>query len=548
VQRIPVIIGATASGKSDLGVLVACALRERGTHARIITADAYQIYRGMDIGTAKPSDAERAGIAHELIDIVDPSESLTAHDWLLRARACIDACLSRGEVPIVVGGTHLYIKLLVDGMFEGPKANEALRARLHALPPQELRAMLERIDPASARKLHPNDIRRTVRAIEVWELTGKAISEHQQQWSVGTPALRAGSHAAPPTPWLGPDELTQYASVDRAWPVAGFVPRDPYPPGIYGATSDLTRHKRYLPHLALPGATYFVTWKTMGDRQLSPKEMSQALDAMTHFDGTRCQVYAANVMTTHVHWVVRPFEGTTLHDLVAGVKRFSARQSNAKRDESGSLWEADCVDHIVRDGAALHNFVRYCANNPVEARVVRAAGEYAWTRVHHEMLGPAGSQTQDPPGSESRATQLIVVDWPVPLLNRRINARVKRMMERGLLEEVRALHARGALGQQAREALGYKQLIAHLQGRCPLQDSIEETKIATRHFAKAQRTWLKKLAARPDASRLDMTQLLPHWPWNEDALSDEQASALLACTPTPGQAQHVLRVCGLIPD
>lgn len=547
--RIPVIIGPTASGKSDLAVLVAHALRERGVASRIVTADAFQIYRGMDIGTAKPSESERGGVVHELVDIVAPSEALTAADWLARARACIDACRERGEVPIVVGGTHLYIKLLVDGMFEGPAADVALRKRLHALPADELRAMLERVDPASASKLHRNDVRRTVRAIEVYELTGKPMSEHQRQWDPGTPALRAGRS----TPWLAPSDLTRYATDDRAWPVASFIPRDPYPPGMFGAVADLTRHKRYLPHLALPGATYFVTWKTLGDRELSPKEMSQALDAMTHFDGDRCRVYAANVMTTHVHWVVRPFDGATLRDLVSSMKRFSARQINVERKELGSVWEAECFDHIVRDGVYLHEFVRYCANNPVEARVVRAAGEYAWTRVHHDVMGAGGSETQDPPGSESRATQeraaedfaLIVVDWPTPLLNRRINARVKRMMERGLLEEVRGLMAGGGLGgglgAQAGEALGYKQLVEHLRGRCTLQEGVEAIKVQTRHFAKAQRTWLKKLGARPGALRLDMTELLAGWPWDEDRISEAQAAELLACTPTREQAERVVR-------
>ncbi len=157
-------------------------LRALGVGAEIIAADAFQVYRGMDIGTAKPAPEEMRGVPHHLIDLVEPTERFTASDWLARARAVIDDCRARGVVPIVVGGTHLYVKLLVDGMFEGPGADEELRAELNAMDPAALRAELERVDPEAANRLHPNDIRRTVRAIEVFRLTGRTISEHQQQW------------------------------------------------------------------------------------------------------------------------------------------------------------------------------------------------------------------------------------------------------------------------------------------------------------------------------------------------------------------------------
>ena len=120
MQKFPVIIGPTAGGKSDFAVDVALTLTAQGTPAEIITADAYQIYRGMDIGTAKPTADERRGIPHHLIDIIEPTESFTVSDWLAAAEAAITDIKSRGRIPIVVGGTHLYIKSLLDGLFEGP--------------------------------------------------------------------------------------------------------------------------------------------------------------------------------------------------------------------------------------------------------------------------------------------------------------------------------------------------------------------------------------------------------------------------------------------
>ena len=287
---IPVICGPTAGGKSALAVGLAMELRALGVDAEIITADAFQVYRGMDIGTAKPTPVEMRGVPHHLIDLVEPTERFTASDWLARAGSAIEDCRARGVVPIVVGGTHLYVKLLVEGMFEGPGADERVRAELHSMDPAALRAELERVDPMAAARLHPNDIRRTVRAIEVFRLTGRPISEHQQQWG---------------------DERPQ----------------------------------------------------------------------------TACR--------------------------------------------------------------------------------------------------------------------LIVLAWPVELVNPRINARVKDMMVRGLEGEVRNLWQRGVLGPTAREALGYKQLVNHFEGRCSLEDAVERIKIEPRRFAKNQRTWLKRLRMRSGSIVLD---------------------------------------------
>lgn len=311
----PVIAGPTAGGKSDLAVELALALRDRfSIPAEIVTADAFQVYTGLDIGTAKPTPADRRGIPHHLIDLVPPGVSappFTLDDWLRRATATIAHLRARGVLPIVVGGTHLYIKALLDGLFEGPEPDPVLRAELAAMDPAVRRAELERIDPAAAARIHPNDIRRTIRALEVHRLTGRPISAHQQQWDKNSPAQRgAGGRAEVPPP-----------------------------------------------------------------------------------------------------------------------------------------------DHVAT---------------------------------------PRG------------AFLLVILDWDTEALNRRINARVIEMIDRGLIDEVRALDAAGAFTPQSAEALGYKQLLPLIRAPRPpapaaLEAAIEQIKIETRRFAKNQRTWLRRLRATPGA-------------------------------------------------
>ncbi|MDQ7012842.1 MAG: tRNA (adenosine(37)-N6)-dimethylallyltransferase MiaA [Planctomycetota bacterium] len=297
--RIPVIVGPTAGGKTGLAVEVAMEFARRGLsegggegsgpgggRGEIISADAFQVYRGMDIGTGKATADEQRGVAHHLLDILEPdaSEPFTVVRWLELAERAIGDIRARSNLPIVVGGTHLYIKSFMEGMFEGPGADEGLRAELRGLKSSALRAELERIDPEAAGRIHPNDQRRTIRAIEVFRLTGRPISDHQAQW-------------------------------DRA--------------------------------------------------------------------------------------------------------------------------------SSVRPDAFL-----------------------------------------------------VGLDWPSEQINRRINARVKQMVEAGFVEEVRGLVETGRLEAQAREALGYKQLAAWLEaGADPdqLAETIERIKIETRRFAKSQRTWLRRL-------------------------------------------------------
>lgn len=186
-RTAPVICGPTACGKSDLALRLALHLRQHGTPAEIVSADAFQVYRGLDIASAKPTPDQRQLIPHHLIDIADPEHAFTVAEWLSRARHAIDAIRARHALPIVVGGTHLYIKALLDGMFDAPPPDPALRARLEATPHHERRAELERVDPDAAARIHPNDHRRTVRALEVHRQTGTPISRLQQQWD-NTPA------------------------------------------------------------------------------------------------------------------------------------------------------------------------------------------------------------------------------------------------------------------------------------------------------------------------------------------------------------------------
>lgn len=284
------IVGPTAGGKSALALALAHALAQHGTAAELVSADSMQVYRGMDIGTAKPTPRERARTPHHLIDIRDPTQPFSVSEWLDLAQNACNDIRARAGLPIVVGGTHLYAKAFLEGLFRGPEPDEAIRADLDARELPQLRAELERVDPAAAARIHPNDRRRTVRALEVYRQTGTPISQLQQQWDAGR---------------------------------------------------------------------------------------------------------------------------------------------------------------------------------------------------------------------ERRDIRLIGLEWPSETINRRINARVRTMIDLGLVEEVRALWADERLGPQAREAIGYKQLIDHFRGRCPLDEAIERIKIESRRLAKNQRTWLRRLRPTPGAVWLD---------------------------------------------
>ena len=274
------IVGPTAGGKTSLSLELAQRLPGGG---ECLCADSMQVYRGMDIGTAKPTAEERARAPHHLLDLVEPDEPFTVDHWLPLAEQTVQDIRDRGRFPILVGGTNLYIKAFMSGMMDGPAPDEALRHSLEALDSATLRGRLEQVDPVSAERIHANDRRRTIRALEVHQLTGVTISSSQEQW-------------------------------DR--------------PDIRGDTL------------------------------------------------------------------------------------------------------------------------------------------------------------------------LVGLNYPAEVINPRINARVRQMMGEGLLEEVSALHDQGKLGPQAIEALGYRQLVDHLEGRLELEEAIEQIKIRTRRFAKNQRTWLKRFQAQ----------------------------------------------------
>jgi tRNA dimethylallyltransferase len=175
------IVGPTASGKTELGVALALLLGK----GEIINCDSVQIYRGIEIATAKPSEEEKRGVPHHLVDYVSPDVNYTAADWARDAAAKIDEIEARGNIPILVGGTGFYLRSLRNPFFEGPKTDENLRERLRKIKekrgPEHLHKMLRKVDPAAAAKLFPRDYVRTARALEVFFQTGRRLSEVQPE-------------------------------------------------------------------------------------------------------------------------------------------------------------------------------------------------------------------------------------------------------------------------------------------------------------------------------------------------------------------------------
>jgi tRNA dimethylallyltransferase len=190
-----ILTGPTACGKSALALEVAARVG-----AEIVALDSMTVYRGMDIGTAKPGADERVRVPHHLIDVLDPWESLTVAWWLDRAADACRDITARGKRPLFVGGTPFYLKALLHGLFPGPPGDENLRRALEAEAERDgvaaLHARLAAVDPKTAARLHPNDVRRVVRALEVHALTGKPISDWQQTWD--TPAFAESPDSAPP--------------------------------------------------------------------------------------------------------------------------------------------------------------------------------------------------------------------------------------------------------------------------------------------------------------------------------------------------------------
>ncbi len=176
---IPIVYGPTAVGKTELMLNVCQSL-----DCEIISMDSRQIYRYMDIGTAKPTKEEREIVPHHMIDIIDPDQNYNAFMYRKDAIKIMRDLKSRGKIPVFVGGTGLYAEALVRGIFEGVPADENIRKelkKLHEKEPGILRKMLEEFDPESAKKIHPNDLKRTIRALEVYIKTGERISQLQKE-------------------------------------------------------------------------------------------------------------------------------------------------------------------------------------------------------------------------------------------------------------------------------------------------------------------------------------------------------------------------------
>ena len=193
--KLVVITGPTASGKTALGAALAQRLG-----GEVVSADSMQIYRGMDIGTAKPTPEEMQGVPHHMIDIADPTENYSVSRYAAEAAACVDDILARGKLPFVVGGTGLYIDSLIAGRtFADGTADTALRQELSErydeIGGEGLLGELRKVDPERAAKLHPADKKRIVRAMEVYILTGRTITQHDAETRAVPPRYDAAKIA-----------------------------------------------------------------------------------------------------------------------------------------------------------------------------------------------------------------------------------------------------------------------------------------------------------------------------------------------------------------
>ncbi len=176
---LPIVLGPTGSGKSELAIAIAQALR-----GEIVNCDSLQLYRGFDIGTAKAAAGERRGVPHHLMDILDPRELFTAGEYARAARLVLLEVAGRRRIPVVVGGTGFYLRALLEGLSPGPVRDAGIRARLErreAKRPGSLHRILSRLDPATSLRIHRNDIKKLIRALEIRILEGKPRSELFEQ-------------------------------------------------------------------------------------------------------------------------------------------------------------------------------------------------------------------------------------------------------------------------------------------------------------------------------------------------------------------------------
>lgn len=208
LQRCWFLAGPTASGKTAVSLELAEQL-----DAEIVALDSMTLYRGMDIGTAKPSPNERARVPHHLLDLVDPHEEFSLADYLMAAEAVCRDIVTRGRTPLFVGGTGLYLRGVLRGIFEGPAANPEIRERWQQFARENgaaaLHARLGEIDPIAAARLPPADERRIIRALEVFEVTGQPLSAQHQQTPL--PPDQRPAHVY----WIAPDRAWLHERINR---------------------------------------------------------------------------------------------------------------------------------------------------------------------------------------------------------------------------------------------------------------------------------------------------------------------------------------------
>jgi len=307
-----VLTGPTGTGKTDLALQLSEALQPQ-LPVEIISVDSVLVYRGMDIGSAKPGAAARARVAHHLIDIRDPAQSYSAGEFVRDARAAIAAIHGRGRVPLLVGGTMLYLRALRDGLALMPPASAALRRELDAQAARAgwpaLHAELERIDAAAAARIARNDAQRIQRALEVHRLTGVPMSQWQQSTAGAREEFRWLRYALTPAARL--DWRAHLAARFDAMLRAGLIEEV----RALHARGDLTEQ-----HSAMRAVGYRQLWRYLGGHASLDEAVQQAI------------VATAQLAKRQLTWLRReqgltmlPAHAAGLADTVAQSIRTSAR-------------------------------------------------------------------------------------------------------------------------------------------------------------------------------------------------------------------------------
>lgn len=218
-SRLLCVVGPTASGKTELAIRVC----ER-VSGEIVSADSVQIYRGFDIGSGKPTAEERARAPHHLIDVLDPREAADAMAYAALAERAIEDIRARGKVPVLCGGTYFWVRALVIGLAPAPRADAAIRARHREIVEERGRGALHeelaRVDPVAAARLHPNDVVRVSRALEVQELSGRPMSEHHAEHGFRAHRMPATMVGVATTPELLTERIRRRA---EAWLAHGWI-------------------------------------------------------------------------------------------------------------------------------------------------------------------------------------------------------------------------------------------------------------------------------------------------------------------------------------